>query len=70
MKAVKRRNYVRIHRVSELKDKYSDIAYMQNLKKIQVNLFTKQKQTPDLENEYYGYQRGRVVGRDSSGVWL
>ena len=43
---------------------------MQNLKKIQMNLFTKQKQTPDLENEYYGYQRGRVAGRDSSGVWL
>ena len=40
---------------------------MQNLKnkKVQINLFTKQKQIPDLENEYYGFQRGKVMGRDS-----
>ena len=45
---------MRIHRVSELKDKYSDIAYMQNLKKIQVNLFT--KQIHRLREPSYGHQ--------------
>ena len=39
---------------------------MQNLKKmIQMNVFTKQKQTHRLREQTYGYQRGRVGGRDS-----
>lgn len=44
-----------------------DITYMQNLKKIiQVNLFSKQKQTHKLENKY-GYQL--EGGRVELGVW-
>ena len=38
------------------KDKYHDIAYIQNLKKvIQMNLFTKQKQTHRLREQIYSY---------------
>ena len=40
-----------------------DIAYMWNLKKmIQMNLFTKQKQTHGHRKQTYGYQRGKVEG--------
>ena len=40
------------------KDKYHDITYMQNLKKmIQMNLFTKQKQTHRLREQTSGYWR-------------
>ena len=40
-----------------------DIAYMWTLKKmIQINLFTKQKQTHRLRKQTYGYQRGKVGG--------
>ena len=40
-----------------------DIAYMWNLKKIiQMNLFTKQKQTYRHRKQTYGYQRGKVGG--------
>ena len=35
---------------------------------IQKNLFTKQKQTHRLREWTYGYQRGRVEGRDGFGV--
>ena len=31
---------------------------------IQMNLLTKQKQTYSLRKQIYGYQRGKVVGRD------
>ena len=42
------------------KDKY-DITYMWSLKKkIQMNLFTKQKQTHRLGKQTYGYQSGKV----------
>ena len=45
-----------------------DIAYMQNLKKmIQMNLFTKQKQTH--RKPTYSYEGERVAGRDRLGVW-
>ena len=48
-----------------------DIIYMQNLEKkmVQVNLFTRQKQTHRLLKQTYGYQVGRVGVRDSLGVW-
>ena len=37
-----------------------DITYMWNLKKmIQMNLFTKQKQTHRHRKQTYGYQRGK-----------
>ena len=43
------------------KDKYHIMLYMWNLKKmIQMNLFTKQKQTLRLQT--YGYPRGKVGG--------
>ena len=39
-----------------------DIAYMQNLKKmIQMNVFTKQKQTHRLRERTYGYRWGGGV---------
>ena len=38
-------------------------------KKIQINLFTKQKQTHSLREQIYGYQEWRVAGRDRLGVW-
>ena len=42
---------------------------MWNLKKmIQMNLFTKQKQTHRFRKQTSGYQRGKE-GRDKLGVW-
>ena len=39
-----------------------NITYMWNLKKpIQMNLFTKQKETHRYEKQIYGYQRGKEV---------
>ena len=35
---------------------------------IQMNLFTKQKQTHRLREQTYGHQRVRVEGRDRLGV--
>ena len=40
-----------------------DIIYMWNLKIIQMNLYTKQKQTQRHRKQTYGYQRGEG-GRD------
>ena len=59
---------------TELRQISYDTAYMWNLKKkmIQMNLFTKQKQTHRHRKQTYGYQRGklgRVGGRDKLGVW-
>ena len=46
------------------KDKYHDMPYMWNLKKkkkmIQMNLYTKQKQTHTLRKQTYGYQRQKL----------
>ena len=39
-----------------------DITYMWNLKKIQMNLFTKQKHTHRHRKQTYGYQRGKAGG--------
>ena len=36
---------------------------------IQMNLFTKQKQTHRSWNQIYGYQRGNVGGSDKLGDW-
>ena len=36
---------------------------------IQMNLFTKQKQTHRLREWTYGHQGGKDGGRDSQGVW-
>ena len=50
------------------KEKYhmvSLICGIQKKKKIQMNLFTKQKETHRLRQRTYGYQGGRVGGRDS-----
>ena len=47
-----------------------DITYMWNLNKkmIQMNLFTKQKQTHRHRKQTCGYQRGKVGGRDRLGI--
>ena len=34
-----------------------------------MNLFTKQKQTHRLREQTYGYEGGRVGGRDRLEVW-
>ena len=45
------------------KDKYHDIAYMWNLKKgVQMNLFTKQKQSHRCRKQTYGSQGKRGGG--------
>ena len=36
---------------------------------IQMNLFTKRKQTHRHRKQTYGYQRGRLAGRDKLGDW-
>ena len=36
---------------------------------IQMNLFTKQKQTSRHRKQTYGYQRGRGGERNKLGVW-
>ena len=53
------------------KVKYCDITYIWNLKKmIQMNLFTKQKQTHRHRKQTYGYQRGwQGWERDKLGIW-
>ena len=53
------------------KDKYRMISLICGIfsKKIQMNLFTKQKQTHRLWKQIYGYKREDVVGRDKIGVW-
>ena len=38
-------------------------------KMVQMNLFTKEKQTHRLREETYGYQQGRMGSRDKLGVW-
>ena len=38
-------------------------------KLIQMNLFTKPEQTHRLRKQTYGYQRGKVGGREKLGVW-
>ena len=47
----------------------SDITYMWNLKMIQMNLYTKQKETHRHRKHIYGYQVRRGLGRDKGGVW-
>ena len=39
------------------------------IKRIQKNLFTKQKQIKRFQNQTYGYQRGNVGERDKLGGW-
>ena len=46
-----------------------DIIYMWTQRMIQMNLFTNQKQTYRLWKQTYGYQRGKVEGRDKLEVW-
>ena len=37
--------------------------------KKQMNLYTKQKETNRCRKQTYGYQRGKVEGRDKLEVW-
>ena len=55
--------------LSEVRQISYDITYMQNLKKmIQMNLFTKQKQTHRLREQTYCYL-GKGGERDRLGIW-
>ena len=49
------------------KDKH-DIAYVKLKKKVQMNLFTKQKQIHRYRKQTYGYQRRKGM-RNKLGVW-
>ena len=51
------------------KEKYIYHLYVESSRMVQMNLFTKQKQTHRLRKQTYGYQRGKVQGRDKLGVW-
>ena len=57
--------------VSQTETDKCDVTYMWNLKKkyIQMNLFAKQKQTHRYR-EIYGYQRGKIWGKDKLGVGI
>ena len=43
--------------------------HMESKKMMQMNLFTKQKQTHRHRKQTYGYQRGKMGGKDKLGVW-
>ena len=45
-----------------------DIAYVESKKKIQMNIYTKQKQTHKRRKKTYSYQVGERA-RDKLGVW-
>ena len=55
--------------VSQRRTNIYDITYMCNLKIIQMNLYTKHKQTQRYLKQTYGYQREEGTGRDKLGVW-
>ena len=56
-----------LNQVSQRQTSY-DIAYRKLNKKIQMNLFTKQKQMHRHRKQTYGFQGGKK-GRDKLGVW-
>ena len=52
------------------KEKHHRISLICRIfKKIQMNLFIKQKQSHRVSKQTYGYQGGRMGSRDSYGVW-
>ena len=56
--------------LSEVSQRKINISLICGIEKmIQMNLFTKQKQTHRIRKQIYGYQRGKVGGRDKLGVW-
>ena len=58
--------------LSEVSQKKTNILYhlcVESKKMIQMNLFTKQKQTHRQRKQTYGYRRGKGWGRDKLGVW-
>ena len=56
--------------LSEVSQRKTNISLICGIEKmIQMNLFTKQKQTHRIRKQIYGYQRGKVGGRDKLGVW-
>ena len=65
---------ITLNKVSQTeKNKYhvtSFIVASNFLKMIRINLFTKEKQTHRYQKQTYGYQRGNVVGRNNSRVWI
>ena len=60
--------------LSEVRQRKTNIIYHLHVefrKMIQMNLFTKEKQTHRLQNQDFGYQRGKVVagGKNKLGRW-
>ena len=55
------RNYPTKESNSE-EDKHHMISLISGIKKIQMSLFTKQKQTQRHRKQTYGYQRGEGIG--------
>ena len=53
--------------VSQKRQISYNIAY--NLKKMRMNLFTKQEETHRLRECIYGYQRGKIRRRNRWGAW-
>ena len=59
-----------LERSTSDRDRYHMISLICGIfKMIQMNLFTKQKQTHRLRKQTYGYQREKVSGRNKLGVW-
>ena len=52
-----------------VKEERGDINLNYKSQWVQMNLFTKQKQTHRLRKQTYGYQRVNVVERDKLGAW-
>ena len=61
---------IMLSEISQAKTNIWYQLYVESKKMIQVNLFTKQKQTHRLGKHTYGYQRGKGAGgRDKLGGW-
>ena len=54
--------YTRLSKSDRERQISYDITYMWNLKKIQMNLYIKQKQIQRHRKQTYGYQRGEGGG--------
>ena len=50
------------NKLIQKEDKHHMISLIYGIKKIQMSLFTKQKQTQRHRKQTYGYQRGEGIG--------
>ena len=60
---------IKLSEVSQTRQISYDITAMWNLKIIEINLLTKQKQTHRHRKQIYGCQKGKTRGRDKLGNW-